>query len=264
MGTIVIDESLCTDAGCPGASNISIGDLQSESFLTGRGWDMTNVWCIRPAINAGFPALRIFTSGALDATACNPVPPPTPAPNTPTLPIVALWSATLDPARGSCVDGIAHTEIWTAFFLGYGYLPGASDCTRNGFAFAGWANATTPTTVRTFPVLIDPSDGAMRSFVAENVTLVAVWNPLPATPKFFIGISNWLCNNCGVLLAWDTPAGNPTVTVTNGSSTNVCSNASITVGPWTLCHVTTGRPGTYTLTTSNTTGSSQPIATTVR
>jgi len=179
-------------------------------------------------------------------------------------PIVPFWQATLDPAGGSCVDGGARTETWTASFLGYRYLPGASDCTRNGFAFAGWANAMTPTTVRTFPVLVDPSDGALRSFVAENVTLVAVWNPLPATPRFFIGISNWLCNNCGVLLAWDTPAGNPTVTVTNGSSTNVCANASITVGPWTLCHVKTGRPGTYTLTTSNTTGSSQPIATTVR
>ena len=263
-GTIVISESFCTDADCPGASKISIGDLQSESFLTGRGWDMTNVWCIRPAINAGFPALRVFTSGAFDATACNPVPPPAPAPNTPTLPIVALWSATLDPSGGSCVDGIAHTETWTAFFLSYRYLPGVGDCTRTGFTFSGWANTTTPTTVRTFPVLVDPSDGALRSFVAENVTLIAVWNPLPATPKFFIGISNWLCNNCGVLLAWDTPAGNPTVTVTNGSSTNVCANTTIAVGPWTLCHVKTGRPGTYTLTTSYAGGSSQPITTSVR
>ena len=178
-------------------------------------------------------------------------------------PVVALWSATLDPAGGSCVDGATHSETWTALFLGYRYLPGASDCTRTGFAFTGWANTTTPTTVRTFPLLVDPSDGALRSFIAENVTLVAVWNPLPTTPKFFIGISNWLCNNCGVLLAWDTPAGDPTVAVTNGSSTNVCANASITVGPWTLCHVTTGRPGTYTLTTSNTTGLSQPITTTV-
>jgi len=178
-------------------------------------------------------------------------------------PVVALWSTTLDPAGGSCVDGATHSETWTAFFLGYRYLPGASDCTQNGFAFAGWANTTTPTTVRTFPLLVDPSDGALRSFIAENVTLVAVWNPLPATPKFFIGISNWLCNNCGVLLAWDTPAGDPTVAVTNGSSTNVCASASITVGPWALCHVKTGRPGTYTLTTSNTAGLSQTIATTV-
>ncbi|MBU3717222.1 MAG: hypothetical protein FGM45_02835, partial [Actinobacteria bacterium] len=245
-----------------GVASIDVGNVNACAVMTNSSvkcWGANGKGQIGDGTIGGGPAGRPFARPIPTTVVNLLIVTPIVAP----APVVALLRATLDPSGGSCVDGIAHTEIWTASFLGYRYLPGASDCTRNGFAFAGWANTTTPTIVRTFPVLVDPSDGALRSFVAENITLVAVWNPLPATPKFFIGISNWLCTNCGVLLAWDTPAGNPTVAVTNASSTNVCANTTITVGPWTLCHVKTGRPGTYTLTSSNTGRSSQPITTTV-
>ncbi len=182
------------------------------------------------------------------------VPPPAPSP-----PIVPLYRATLDPNGGTCVDSTARTETWTASFVGYGYLPGPTDCTRSGYAFGGWANKTTPIVARTFPLLTDPSSDTKRYFVAENVDLVAIWNPLPQQPKLFVAFPGLFCTNCGVWLIWSNPTDNSTVTVTNTTGTAVCTALKITIGPWTLCHDPTASNGTYRLVTTNTHGTSPPL-----
>jgi len=279
-GTIVIDESLCTDAGCPGASKISIGDLQSESFLTGRGWDMTNVWCIRPAINAGFPALRIFTSGAFDTTACIPVPDPTPPPTPSSGGGAAFINVSLDPNGGVCTSGSEHSSAWTISILGTVYIPGPRDCTRLGHTFGGWADPSTPSIARDLPLLADPSDGGTRYFVSSSLILIAVWSAVsagtpvptpspeviqpPLNPAVFFGVRGWLCRNCGVLLFWSTPPTGSKVTVKNPARQTVCGATAVPVGAWTMCHLKSGRTGTYSLTTSNAIGTTKPVSTRVR
>ena len=128
----------------------------------------------------------------------------------------------------------------------------------------GLSFTCTPTNIRSLPLLVDPSDGAQRYFVAENLDLVAVWNPTstatptptpaPALkPTVFFGVRGWLCRNCGVLLFWSTPTSGTPVSVASPTRTTVCTNSTLAVGEWTMCHVKTGRAGTYTLTVNSTT-----------
>jgi len=117
--------------------------------------------------------------------------------------------------------------------------------------------------VRSLPLLVDPSDGVQRYFVAENLDLIAVWSSLPATPTTLVGVANFLCTNCGVLLLWNTPLTTSTVTVNSAIHTDVCIDSTIAVGPWTLCHVKSGRPGTYTLVVADTQGVYQRVSATV-
>jgi len=256
LGQIAVTDSFCTDVNCPGASKVPVDDLKSESFLRTNSWDMTNVWCIRPTLNDGFPILRVFTSGPVDATACIPVPVPGA--------VVPLIRVTLDPNGGICRDETERSDVWTKSILGVGFIPGSIDCTRRGFALAGWADSKSPTTVSVLPLLIDPSDGAQRYCVAENLDLIAVWNPTstatptptPAPtlkPTVFFGVRGWLCRNCGVLLFWSTPTTGTPVSVASPTRATVCTNSTLADGEWTMCHVKTGRAGTYTLTINSTT-----------
>ena len=68
-------------------------------------------------------------------------------------------------------------------FVGYRYLPGAADCEREGFSFAGWADVDDPDTPLTLPLLVDPSDGTKRWFVVADHSLVAVWAKVEEAPE---------------------------------------------------------------------------------
>ena len=180
---------------------------------------------------------------------------------------VSLWRAELDPNGGVCADGGTRRDAeWMKMFVGYGYVPGASDCKRPGFTLSGWANVATPDTVRTLPSLIDPSDGKRRFFVAENVDLVAVWEPVvnpPATPSVFVGSLGLFCSDCGVFLLWNAPSDGSSVSVSDPSGAEVCVGATFSLGVWSLCVLPTGVAGTYSLTSQRDGATSLPITTTV-
>ena len=107
-----------------------------------------------------------------------------------------IWRATLDPNGGTCADNTPRTATWTSVFVGYRYLPGPTDCSRPGHVFAGWADTTTPTVARTFPLLTDPSSNTQRYFVAENVDLTAIWKPLPTAVPELVVFANFFCGPC--------------------------------------------------------------------
>lgn len=89
-----------------------------------------------------------------------------------------MWKVSMDPADGECVDGTtSHSTEWTSVFVGYRYLPGEDDCDRDGFDFNGWADVASPGVALRLPLLIDPTDGKKRWFVAANHSLIAVWTP---------------------------------------------------------------------------------------
>jgi len=95
----------------------------------------------------------------------------------------SISRVTFDPNGGVCSDsgdrattGLTHSESWTSVFLGYRYLPNASDCHRDGFVFAGWASTADPSTVLSLPRLRDPRDGQVRMFLVGKADLTAVWS----------------------------------------------------------------------------------------
>ena len=97
-------------------------------------------------------------------------------------PIVSLYKVSLDPRGGACVvGGVSHGQPWTEYMLGYGYLPGPSDCSRLGFELVGWADHSSASTALRLPFLIDPRDERWRWFIADNYSLVSVWRAVPAS-----------------------------------------------------------------------------------
>jgi len=179
-------------------------------------------------------------------------------------PIVPFWRVTLDPNGGSCRDDSTRTDAWSAGFVGYRYLPAASDCTRSGHTFTGWANTTTPTTVRSLPLLVDPSDGVQRYFVAENLDLIAVWTPIP-TPEAITRLevfANFLCRRCTTAWLIHTPTTAP-VSITLDSKTTSCAR-SATVFNLAICELTNLTPGTHTIAATPTGGISTTTTFTLR
>ena len=180
--------------------------------------------------------------------------------------VIPISRVTMDPAGGECVDSdVARRAAWTSVFVGYRYLPGASDCVRPGYSFAGWARASSPSTVAAFPMLIDPSDGARRAFVAESAELVAVWTPAPdapVAPSVFVALDGFFCTNCGVFLVWND--GVDDVIVTQGSR-EVCSMGVVRIGEWSLCHDPSAARGdlTYSLVATAGSQSSAPVVASV-
>jgi hypothetical protein len=163
----VLDATFCTGVLCPQANTITTGELRSATFLEGRGWDVTNVWCVRSDLNDGFPVLRDIVTGSLDATRCRPVN-------------VAIWRVELDPAGGTCTDGAnTFSNKRVSVFVGYRYLPSSADCRREGHEFVGWADVAKPSTALKLPLLVDPSDGTKRLFFASHGDLIAVWKKSP-------------------------------------------------------------------------------------
>lgn len=108
-----------------------------------------------------------YTSDAVKRFAATPAPSPSFD--------VPIHRVTFDPNGGTCLDAVPHTEVWDSWFVLYRYIPAASDCTRTGHTFAGWARSTTPTIAAALPLLTDPSDGAFRYFIAEDADLIAIW-----------------------------------------------------------------------------------------
>ena len=186
-----------------------------------------------------------------------------PSPSSPSSQPVSLWRAALDPNGGVCVDqGVEQTGAWNKMFLGYGYLPGASDCSRPGYTLAGWADATSPDTVLSLPSLIDESDGKRRYFVANDMDVVAVWSAVggaPSTPAIFVGSVGLFCENCGVFLLWTTSVDGSSVAVTDAEGTEVCAGSTVALGEWSLCHVPAGVAGTYSLVASREGVSGEPV-----
>jgi YVTN family beta-propeller protein len=170
-----------------------------------------------------------------------------------------IWRATLDPAGGECNDaGVARTTPWTSVFVGYRYLPGDSECTRDGHAFDGWAYASSPTKVAALPMLTDPSDGKKRAFVAGNLELVAVWTKLPEPPSVFVALDGFFCTNCGVFLVWNDDIDDVIVTQ---DVHEVCVSGVLRIGEWSLCHDPTAPRGvlTYSLVATAGSKSSDPV-----
>lgn len=116
----------------------------------------------------------------------------TPRPQIP----VSFLRASVDPNGGSCISGGPRSAPWTSWFLGHMVLPGPTDCTRAGYVFAGWANATTPTVPRTFRLVTDPSSKTVRYYITESVDLIAVWKPLPQAVQEVIVFANFFCGPC--------------------------------------------------------------------
>jgi hypothetical protein len=178
---------------------------------------------------------------------------------------VALLTSRFDPNGGTCTDGTARNEPWTSVSLGYRYLPGTSDCTKPGYTFTGWARTTTPTIPVDLPLLIDPSDGVPRYFVASDTDLIAIWtkNPEPKAPSIFVALNGFFCRNCGNWLIWNKADNATAVEVTSGNRT-VCTTLKITIDQWTLCHDPQAPrgPNTYILTATNEYSSSPPITAT--
>jgi len=169
-GSLGVTNSFCTGLDC--SLRALDTDLKSQSFLEGFGWDFDTVWCVSSSTNGGYPVLRAITFPAAGFAPCwTPV-----VVVAPSLPMTPIWRVALDPNDGGCREGkTIRNEKWQSVFVGYRYLPGKDDCERDGFTFEGWADADQPDEVRQLPLLVDPTDGVKRAFLASNADLVAVW-----------------------------------------------------------------------------------------
>jgi len=176
---------------------------------------------------------------------------------------VPLYRASLDPNGGTCIDSASRTETWTTAFVGYRYLPGPTDCTRPGYAFGGWANTSTPTIARTFPLLTDPSTNTQRYFVTDNLDLVAVWKPLPTVVSDLVVFANFFCGPCTNAWLIHTPSEHATSYDYTLNSTPATCSPSVTVLGLHACQLTSltaGTPLTATVTPRNTDGTGPSIS----
>ena len=256
----------CGATSCDIGWGSNSGAIESETFtvlIADRDIFTINYFADVAFSATGNRQVQLGTSSPSSSTP----PPSSPSSSSSSSQPVSLWRAALDPNGGVCADGGTRRDAeWMKMFVGYGYVPGASDCTRPGFTLSGWANVATPDTVRTLPSLIDPSDGKRRFFVAENVDLVAVWEPVvnpPATPSVFVGSLGLFCSDCGVFLLWNAPSDGSSVSVSDPSGAEVCVGATFSLGVWSLCVLPTGVAGTYSLTSQRDGATSLPITTTV-
>jgi hypothetical protein len=235
MGMLSIADSYCTDADCPQSHRVDVEELKSPTFLAQNSWDMVGTWCVRTTINSGFPILRTFTYGPLDASICAPQATP-------------IFRVTLNANGGSCVDGANRTGQWTTVFVGYRYLPVDSDCTRPGHVLAGWADVSNPDVSRTFPVLVDPTDGIRRSFIAENADLVAVWTAGPPPISDLVVFANFLCGPCtNAWLIYTMPPTATDVEISLDETPTACFRQGEIFG-LSLCEITFLSPGDHSLT----------------
>jgi hypothetical protein len=183
----------------------------------------------------------------------------------PPAPVSPIWRASLDPNGGTCVDTTSHTDTWTSVFVGYRYLPNATDCTRAGYTFTGWANTTTPNTPTGLPLLTDPSDGTRRNFIAANADLIAIWTADPEPITNLTVFANFLCGPCTTIWLIHTPApADTSVDITIDDTPATCSIEADAFG-LTFCQITSLTPGTHTITLTprNSTITAPPTNTTI-
>lgn len=158
-------------------------------------------------------------------------------------------TVTLDPAGGTCVDGSPRTQQWTSAFRGTRFLPGPDDCARPGHVLVGWADTTSPTVIRSLPLVVDPSDGSRRFLVNQSLQLVAVWQAVPVSVQItdLLVLANFLCGPCTT--AWLVYTQPPTVTgvsiVLDGSPAT-CARTT-TVFRFSVCELVGLTPGVHNL-----------------
>jgi len=143
----------------------------------------SNTYTATATVNGVLKTVSVTTVWAPPATTTTPpttaAPTTSAAPTTAPLPIVQLYRAELNIGEGAClVDGEAKTGSYTTVFLGYTYIPGPGDCARDGFSLAGWSVGGS-VSESALPLLVDPSDGNWRYFLASDASLLAVWSEHP-------------------------------------------------------------------------------------
>lgn len=118
------------------------------------------------------PSSTAPTTTEAPTTTAAPAPVPAPTP---------VYSVSLDMGEGSCtILGDEKTGEFTQVFIGYLYIPGPEECSREGYMMNGWAHSTDATTSAGLPLLTDPTDGVKRHFIASDMVLVAIWEEIPA------------------------------------------------------------------------------------
>lgn len=217
---VTITESFCllVAANCgiagphrsPGVP-LPADDLKSPTFLgdPSRGWDFDEVWCVRDALNDGFPVLRVIDFGPGDTNNCRPRKSRS-----------TKQIATLDPAGGVCGD---HSSSWTQSFRGTFTLPTATECQRDGYVFLGWTRD---------PARTAPEDLVTTS-ISRSATLTAVWGALPAAPSRVDVLANFLClRNCtSAIVVWPaSTTATDTATITINSTPATCNNSGEAFG----------------------------------
>jgi hypothetical protein len=189
---------------------------------------------------------------------------PSVSPSAPT-PFTPVFTISIDHAGGSCGGTNSGASI------GYRYLPAATECTRPGYTFSGWARASSPTTPLELPLIIDPSDGVLRYFIAESADLVAIWTKQPeppAAPQVF-GTGKFFCTRCtATWLFWLDPPGTDATSTYTITADHAGNPIRFRFGPWNIAIFTGLTPrSTHTYgvstTTSNTTSTSTNITITL-
>ena len=151
----------------------------------------SNTYTATATVNGVLKTVSVTTVWAPPSTTApttTSAPPTTSATTTPNttaapLPIVYLYEVTLDMTGGSCLlDGQVQNATVSASYLGYRYIPGPDECVKDGFSLAGWA-VSGSTVSASLPLIIDPTDGVWRYFIADDLELTAVWSahPIPET-----------------------------------------------------------------------------------
>ncbi len=174
-------------------------------------------------------------------------------------PMTQLLRSSLDTNGGTCAGANVSPN-----YIGYTYLPGPSDCTREGYTFGGWANRTTPNTARGLPLLTDPTDGRQRYFVAEDVDLIAIWTALPRAITDLTVFANFLCGSCtNAWLVFTTPSDATDFAVAVNGTVSSCARKGTFFG-LSLCELTRLTPGPTTFSVTPTRGTERgPTASTV-
>jgi hypothetical protein len=152
-----------------------------------------------------------------------------------------ILAVNIDVGGGSCGSSSSLR------FVGAGYLPGASECTKPGYTFTGWARTTAPTVAVDLPLLVDPSDGVRRYFVASNVDLVAIWTKNPAPITDVTVFANFLCGPCTTIWLIHPPVEpDVAVDITIDDTPASCSIKADAFG-LTFCQITPLTPGNHTI-----------------
>jgi uncharacterized repeat protein (TIGR02543 family) len=207
----------------------------ANNYLTGVPSSIPGLGAVWGACTDDTPFFLVVFA---DANRCTPP--------TAVTPVTPIWRVTLDPNGGTCVDSTERAERWTSVFVGYRYLPNATDCTRPGYTFTGWASTDTPTKPTSLPVLVDPSDNQRRAFLAANANLVAIWTPNPIADVTVF--ANFMCGPCTNLWVIHPPVDpNTNIDITVNDLPASCTTASEAFG-YAVCELTSLTPGGHTIT----------------
>lgn len=139
----------------------------------------SNTYTATATVNGVLKTVSVTTVWAPSTTTApttTAAPAPTPTTQAPVVPIVPLYTVSLDIGDGTClVDGVATTATVSAAYIGYRYIPGPAECQRDGFSLSGWA-LRGATESANLPLIIDPNGEVWRYFIAADLDLVAIWS----------------------------------------------------------------------------------------